>query len=110
LFKRDGVPPDIVLDGSKEQVLGEFKRKLNKANCYLKMTEPCSPWSQAAEDCIREIKRGAIQKLLKTRCSKVLWNHCIELEALIRAHSTNAIFSTAVEVTETIMKGQTAVV
>ena len=108
LFKRDGVPPDIVLDGSKEQVLGEFKRKLNEANCHLKMTEPYSPWSQAAEGCIREIKRGAIRKLLKTRCPKVLWDHCIELEALIRAHSTNGIFSTAGEVPETIMKGQTA--
>ena len=28
LFHRDGVPPAMVLDGSKEQVLGDFKRKL----------------------------------------------------------------------------------
>jgi hypothetical protein len=28
LFHRDGVPPAMVLDGSKEQVLGNFKRKL----------------------------------------------------------------------------------
>ena len=27
LFKRDGVPPMMVMDGSKEQKLGSFRRK-----------------------------------------------------------------------------------
>ena len=35
LFQRDGVPPSMIADNSKEQILGEFKRKLNEANCHL---------------------------------------------------------------------------
>jgi hypothetical protein len=34
LFHRDGVPPTIVFDGSKEQCKGDFKRKLCKADCH----------------------------------------------------------------------------
>jgi len=58
LFHRDGVPPAMVLNGSKEQVLGDFKRKLREADCHLRQTEPYSPWQQAAEGCIRELKQG----------------------------------------------------
>jgi hypothetical protein len=53
LFHRDGVPPAMVLDGSKEQCLGDFKRKLRKADCHLRQTKPYSPWQQAAKGCIR---------------------------------------------------------
>ena len=58
LFHCDGVPPSMIADNSKEQILGELKRKLNEANCHLKQTEPYSPWMQAAEGCIRELNRG----------------------------------------------------
>ena len=51
LFHRDGVPPTMVLDGSKEQCLGDFKRKLREADCHLRQTEPYSPWQQATEGC-----------------------------------------------------------
>jgi hypothetical protein len=44
LFHRDGVPPTMVLDGSKEQCHGDFKRKLHKADCHLSQTKPYSPW------------------------------------------------------------------
>jgi hypothetical protein len=44
LFHRDGVPPTMVLDGSKEQCNGDFKRKLREADCHLRQTEPYSPW------------------------------------------------------------------
>ena len=32
LFHRDGVPPMMIFDGSKEQTLGNFKRKLREAD------------------------------------------------------------------------------
>jgi hypothetical protein len=108
LFKQDGVPHEMILDDSKEQTQGNFKRKLNEANCHMKMTEPYSPWQQAAEGCIRELKRGVSRKMLKTGSPKRLWDHCIELEGLIRSHTANDIFSTGGEVPETIMKGGTA--
>ena len=44
LFKRDGVPPKIVADNSKEQSFGNFARKCREADCHLVNTEPHSPW------------------------------------------------------------------
>ena len=32
LFKRDGVPPKLIVDGSKEQILGKFIKKLKESN------------------------------------------------------------------------------
>ena len=34
LFHCDGIPPVMILDGSKEQTLGEFRRKLRQADCH----------------------------------------------------------------------------
>ncbi len=45
----------MIADNLKEHVLGEFKRKLNEANCHLQHTEPYSPWMQASEGCIWEL-------------------------------------------------------
>ena len=44
VFKRDGVPPRMVVDNSKEQTLGNFAKKCRKADCHLVTTEPYSPW------------------------------------------------------------------
>jgi hypothetical protein len=108
LFHRDGVPPTMVLDGSKEQCNGDFKRKLREADCHLRQTEPYSPWQQAAEGCIRKLKRGVTRKMIKTGSPRTLWDHCIELEALIRSSTCNDIYMTNGEVPETIMTGSTA--
>ena len=32
MFRRDGVPPGIVVDNSKEQTLGEFAKKCREAD------------------------------------------------------------------------------
>ena len=98
----------MILDGSKEQTLGVFKRKLREADCHARQTEPYSPWQQAAEGCIRELKRGVSRKMMKTGSPKVLWDHCIELEALVCSNTSNDIYMTNGEVPETIMTGSTA--
>ena len=108
VFHRDSVPPTMILDGSREQTLGEFRRKLREADCHLKQTEPYSPWMQAAEGCIRELKRGVSRKMTMTGSPKTLWDHCIELEALIRSCTSNQIYMTGGEVPETIMTSSTA--
>jgi hypothetical protein len=46
--------------------------------------------------------------MMKTGSPKVLWDHCIELEALIRSNTSNDIYMTSGEVPETIMTGSTA--
>jgi hypothetical protein len=35
LFHWDGVPPAMIMDGSKEQTLGDFRHKLREADCHL---------------------------------------------------------------------------
>jgi hypothetical protein len=108
LFHCDGMPPSMIADNSKEQIIGEFKRKLNEANCHLKQTEPYSRWMQAAEGCIRELKRGVSRLMIKTGSPKKLWDHCIILQAMIRSCTTNSIYMIAGQVSTTIMTGDTA--
>ncbi len=98
----------VIFDGSKEQTLGDIKRKLKEADCHARQTEPYSPWQNAAEGCIHELKRGVSRKMMKTGSPKVLWDHCIELEALIRSNTSNDTYLTNGEVPETIMTGSTA--
>jgi hypothetical protein len=39
-----------------------------------------------------------------------IWDHCIELEALIRSSTSKNVYMTNREVTETIMTGSTATI
>ena len=34
LFKRDSVPPEMIMDGSMEQTEANFRKKLKKENCH----------------------------------------------------------------------------
>jgi hypothetical protein len=68
MFQQDGVPPSIIMDGSKEQTMGQFRVKAREANCRIKQTEPYSPWQNAAESAIRETKRAAGQKMAASKC------------------------------------------
>ena len=108
LFQRDGVPPVCIVDGSKEQVEGDFRRKCKEASCQLKQTEPYSPWQNAAEGGIREVKKGAGRKMIKQRSPKKLWDDCLELEGYIRSNTAHDIFMLDGEVPETIMSGETS--
>ena len=72
MFHRDGVPPWIIVDGSKDQLEGDFARKCKEYGCYLKQTEPYSPCQNAAEGGIKELKRDSGFKMLKTISPKRL--------------------------------------
>jgi hypothetical protein len=65
VFQRNGVPLTMVTNDSKEQTKREFRRKLKEAG-NPRVTEPYSPWQQAAECCICELKRGYSRKMIKT--------------------------------------------
>ena len=43
-FQKDGVPPKMIVDGSKENTIGAFKHKVSEAGYHLRRTEPASPW------------------------------------------------------------------
>ena len=80
LFSRHGVPNVLIVDGAKEQVQGKFKRKARRADCRLKQTEPYSPWANAAEGAIRELKRSFRRKMLRSKVPRRLWDHCLTLD------------------------------
>ena len=41
---RDGVPPHLIMEGSKEQTLSEFRKKARQFGCHIKQSEPYPPW------------------------------------------------------------------
>jgi hypothetical protein len=108
LFKRDGVPPKIIVDGSKEQTKGVFQKKMREADCWMKQTEPYSPWQNAAEGVILHLKQGAGRKMVKTQTPKKLWDDCLEMESMIRSNTAHDIYELGGEVPETIMSGETS--
>ena len=72
------------------------------------MTEPYSPWQQAAEGCIRKLKWGSSRKMLQMGSPKPLWDHCLELEALVCSCTSNDIYMTTGQVPETLVTSDTA--
>ena len=44
LLKHDGWPNVVICDGSKDQNLGDFKKKSNEADIHIKHFKPYSPW------------------------------------------------------------------
>jgi hypothetical protein len=84
-------------------------RKLREADCHARQTKPYSPWQQAAEGCIRKVKHGVSHKMIKTGSPRVLWDHRVELEALICSSTSNSIYMmTNGKVPETNMTGSSA--
>ena len=108
LFAREGVPPKLIIDGAKEMKLGEFARKCKEASCYLRSTEPYSPWSNSAEREIRELKKGAARKLARSGAPKRLWCFALEYESYVRSHTALDIFKLDGRVPETVVSGETA--
>jgi hypothetical protein len=97
----------MIMDGAKTQIQGEFRRKCNEAGTGIKQTEPYSPFQNAAEPSIKELKRGCKRQQIKVDSPKVFWDDCIERESYIRSLTALNIFSLQGQVPETIMSGQT---
>jgi hypothetical protein len=108
IFARDGVPINMVMDGSKEQTLGEFRRKCSEASCQIKQTEHNTPWSNAAENGVRELKKALARQILKKHSPKCLWDDAVELQAHILSHTAGNQFGLNGETPETMLSGETA--
>ena len=55
LFKRDGVPPNMVMYGSKEQTRGSLRKKFQEEDCHIKQTEAYFPYKFQSEGTIKEL-------------------------------------------------------
>ena len=58
LFREEGVPTNLIVDGSREQVGHKVRTTCSKANCGIHQLEFEIPWANRAEVAIRELKRG----------------------------------------------------
>jgi hypothetical protein len=104
-LKKEGVPLNFIMDNSKEQVLGNFAKKVREAGSHIKRIEPYTPWTNSAESEVREAKRGSSRAMVRQGAPKKLWDHSIELQALIRSHTAHDIFMLDGQVPEALVKG-----
>jgi hypothetical protein len=108
LFARDGVPNVMVMDGAKEQIQGDFRRKCREAGCHVKQTEPHSPWMNMAENGVRELKKSSARQMLLKHSPKRLWDDCLEFQAFIKSHTAGNHYELKGECPETVLSGETA--
>ena len=57
---------------------------------------------------IKELNCGSGRKNMRSLSPAKLWDHCIELESLIRLHTALDIYELQGEVPETLLSGKTA--
>ena len=50
------------MDGAREQVMSKFRQKARQADSQVKQTEPYSPWQNAAEAMIKELKSEPVRR------------------------------------------------
>lgn len=108
LFATEGVPSRMVMDNAREQIMGDFRQKCRQVDCHVSQTEPYTPWSNAAEAGIRELKKGFGRSMMKSKAPLRLWNHCLEWEAMIMSHTAHDLMDLQGEVPQTVVSGQTA--
>ena len=102
-----GVPSCLIMDGAREQTMGQFRKKAKEVDCHIKPLEPYTPWANAAESAIRELKRAAGRKMVSTKTPKCLWDDCLENEAIIRSLTAHGTYALKDEVPETLVTGET---
>ena len=76
-FKRDGVPPNTVTDGPKEQTLGSFIKKCQDTDCYINQKELYYTCQLQAEGNIRETKKGDGRKMVRDGAPKQIWDNAM---------------------------------
>jgi hypothetical protein len=82
----------MIVDNAKEMKLEEFAWKCKEAHCYVRSTEPHSPWSNSTEREIRELKKGAARKLMWSGAPQLLWCFALEYKSYIRSHTAHNIY------------------
>ena len=98
----------MIVDGLKEQTLGKFCKACQDASIHFKQNEPHSPWQNAAEGVIRELKKASGRKMVRAGAPKPFWDDFIELEAYIQSNTAWDIYKLQGETPETVLSGETA--
>ena len=72
MSQRDGVPPIIIIDGLEGQTFGNLKRKCQDASSWIKQNELYSPWNNADDSTIKNLKNGNIRRMFRAGAPKRL--------------------------------------
>ena len=103
LFKRDGVPPNMVVDRSKEQTLGSLRKKCQEASCHMNHTEPYSPWILQAKGTNKETKDVDGKKIVQAGAPTQMWDDTLEIEAYVRSYIAMYFYMLKEDVPDTLM-------
>ena len=76
IFKNDGVPSKVAMDGAREQVMGKFKKACEDATFQVQHLEYSNSWTNRAEGAFRWNKRSARRAMKKSDCPAKLWDYC----------------------------------
>ena len=78
------IPRTIVTDRAPEEIGGTWNAVRKKYHINQRWTEPYSPWQNAAENSIREIKKGIKRHTRRMNSPKRLWCYLGEYVAALR--------------------------
>jgi len=107
LHRRVGVPETMISDDAPELVSGEFRKRAIKAGSHISPVEAYTPQHNMAEGDIRELKRMWKRAMRKSNCPTAIWDHCFELQALIRSHLVSDRLENRGAVPEEVITGDT---
>ena len=107
LHRRHGVPAKLISDGANELTQGLFRKKALAAGSHCTSVEPYTQEHNRAELAIRELKRAYRRQMRKTNAPRVLWDHCLELQAQIRSHTALDLYELFGDTPETNLTGDT---
>ena len=74
LFKNDGVPSKIVMDGAREKIMGKFKESCKDSTVQVQQLEYNTTGANRAEGAVRENKIAARRAMKKLACPARLWD------------------------------------
>ncbi len=98
----------MVMNESKEQVIGDLRRKCRDPDCHVHQVQTYSPWSNLAEGAIREEKYGSRHRMAAKRAPKRLWDDSLELCADILSHTARDTFDLQGRTPQETLSGQPA--
>ena len=107
LHRRHGVPAKLICDNANELIQGSFRKKALAAGSHCTSVEPYTQEHNRAELAIRELKRGYRRQMRRTNAPRVLWDLCLELQALIRSHTALDLYELDGDTPETNLTGDT---
>ena len=102
-----GIPQVLVSDNAKEELQGRARDICRKYHIHQKPTVPYSPWQNAAEASIREVKKNVRRALRRTAAPLRLWSYCAIWCTTIRRLTSSALTRLAGKTPEEFVTGST---